>query len=122
MGLPWVRLDTQFPHNPKVVQLVAAKKFRAAFAYVASLAYAGCQGTNGYIPENCLFLIHATKADANDLVAVGLWLPSAGGWDINGWDEFQVSDEAARKRRERAQKGGIAKAKKAAIVKGLHSV
>lgn len=121
MGLPWVRLDTGFAHNPKMIELVAAKKWKAAFVYVASLAYAGGQGTDGYIPENCLFLMHGTRSDANDLVSVGLWLLSAGGWDINGWDEFQVSDEAARKRRERAQKGGIAKAKKAAE-KGLRSV
>lgn len=114
MGLPWVRLDTTFHHNPKVVQLVAEKRHAAAFAYVCSLAHAGAHGTDGYIPESCLFLIHATKREADVLVAAGLWLPSPGGWDINGWDEFQVSDEAARKRRERAQKGGRAKAAKAA--------
>lgn len=121
MGLPWVRLDTQFANNPKVVELVAAKQFKAAFAYVCSLAYAGAHGTDGFIPSHCLFLVHATKQDANALVDVGLWRPSPNGWDINGWDEFQVSDEAARKRRERAQKGGIAKAQKAAM-KGLRSV
>jgi hypothetical protein len=43
-----------------------------------------------------------------------LWIADSGGWCINGWDEFQVSDEAAKKRRERAQKGGRAKAAKAA--------
>ena len=64
---------------------------------------------------------NATKRDANDLVTAGLWLLSPGGWDINGWDEFQVSDEAARKRRERAQKGGIAKAQRVAE-KALRSV
>lgn len=121
MGLPWVRLDTGFAHNPKVVELVVANKFRSAFAYVASLAYAGQHGTDGYIPETALFLIHATKREANDLVSTGLWLLSPGGWDINGWDEFQVSDEAAKKRRERAQKGGLAKALKARE-KGLRSV
>jgi len=105
MGLPWVRLDTQFASNPKVVELAAGKKWRAAFVYLASLAYAGAQGTDGYIPSNCLFLIHATRAEADALVGVGLWNLSPGGWDINGWDEFQVSDDAARKRRERAQKG-----------------
>ena len=114
MGLPWVRLDTSFANNPKIVGLVAEKRHSAAFAYVCSLAYAGAHGTDGYIPEHCLYLVHATKRDANHLVAAGLWLLSPGGWDINGWDEFQVSDEAARKRRERAQKGGIAKAQKAA--------
>jgi hypothetical protein len=114
MGLPWVRLDTQMPHNPKIVELVAAKKHRAAFIYIASIAYAGGHGTDGYIPEHSLFLIHATKTDAKDLVTVGLWIPAPAGWCINGWDEFQVSDDAARQRRERAQKGGLAKAKKAA--------
>ena len=114
MGLPWVRLDTSFANNPKIVRLVAEKRQSAAFAYVCSLAYAGAHGTDGYIPEHCLYLVHATKRDADALVEAGLWLLSPGGWDINGWDEFQVSDEAARKRRERAQKGGIAKAQKAA--------
>ena len=114
MGLPWVRLDTTFHHNPKVVELVAANKWRAVCVYIAGIAHAGAHGTDGYIPEACLFLIHATKREANDLVAAGLWHVSPGGWDINGWDEFQVSDEAARKRRERAQKGGIAKAQNAA--------
>ena len=114
MGLPWVRLDTTFHHNPKVVELVAANKWRAVCVYIAGIAHAGAHGTDGYIPEACLFLIHATKREANELVNAGLWHVSPGGWDINGWDEFQVSDEAARKRRERAQKGGIAKAQKAA--------
>jgi len=120
VGLPWVRLDTQFASNPKIIELVAEKKWRAAFAYVASLTYAGAHGTDGFIPENCLFLVHATRTEANALVAVGLWKLAPNGWDINGWDEFQVSDEAAKRRRERAQKGGIAKARKAAE-KGLRS-
>jgi hypothetical protein len=113
MGLPWVRLDTQFPSNPKFLELVAKKQQAAGFAYLCSLAYAGQHGTDGYIPEYALPFIHANKTIANQLVAAGLWHPAPGGWDINGWDEFQVSDEAARKRRERAQKGGIAKAEKA---------
>ena len=121
MGLPWVRLDVQFPSNPKVLDLVAAKQYRAAFAYLCSLAYAGQHGTDGYLPENCLMFLHASKAEANQLVAVGLWRADSGGWLINGWDEFQVSDDAAKKRRERAQKGGLAKAAKSQQG-GLHSV
>jgi hypothetical protein len=121
MGLPWVRLDTQFPSNPKILELAAAKHHKAAFVYLCSLAYAGQHGTDGYLPEYCLPFIHATKNDANQLVKVGLWHPDPGGWAINGWDEFQISDEAAKKRRERAQKGGRARAEKAAQ-KGLRSV
>ncbi len=121
MGLPWVRLDTNFHHNIKVMELVAANKWRAITVYIASIAHAGQHGTDGYIPESCLFLIHGTKREAADLVNVGLWHVSESGWDINGWDELQVSDEATRKRRERAQKGGLAKAQRAKE-KGLRSV
>lgn len=122
MGLPWVRLDTQFAHNPKVVELVADGRRDALFVYVASIAYCGGQGTDGFIPKHSLFLIHGTPADAEALMEVGLWHMAPNGWRVNGWDEFQVSDEQARMRRERAQKGGIAKAQKAAAEKGLRSV
>ena len=121
MGLPWVRLDTQMPTNPKVLELVVAKRKDTAFVYVCGLAYAGQHGTDGFIPETALPFIHATRKDAEVLVKVGLWIPATGGWLVNGWDEFQVSDEAARKRRERAQKGGIARAEKARRA-ALHSV
>lgn len=113
MGLPWVRLDCQFATNPKVLELVSEKRFRAAFVYVAALAYSGSHSTDGFLPSTCLPFIHATRGDANSLVDVGLWQPAPNGWQINGWDEFQISDEAARKRRERAQKGGLARAENA---------
>jgi len=109
VGLPWVRLDTNFASNPKILELLAAKQFRAAFAYVAALAYAGSHGTDGYIQDTALPFIHATKTDAKQLVDVGLWVADPAGWHINGWDEFQVSDDAAKKRRERAQKGAAAR-------------
>ena len=118
MGLPWVRLDTQFASNPKILELVANRQQRAAFAYVCGLAYAGSHGTDGYLPINCLPFIHASKSDAKQLVDVGLWKPDPGGWLINGWDEFQVSDEASKRRRERAQKGAAVRwetARRAAI-------
>lgn len=104
MGLPWIRLDTSMPTNPKVLELIDAKRHKAAFGYVCGLTYAGLHGTDGFIPAGVLVFIHMTKTEAAHLVDVGLWVPVAGGWLINGWDEFQVSDEAAKARRERAQK------------------
>lgn len=105
MGLPWVRLDCSLPTNPKVLELVADNKYKAAFGYVCGLTYAGNHGTDGFIPLTALMFMHITRKEAVHLVEAGLWLPVAGGWLINGWDEFQVSDDAAKKRRERAQKG-----------------
>ncbi len=119
MGLPWVRLDTQFGTNPKVLELVAAKRHKAAFVYVCALAYSGCHGTDGFIPSSALPFIHAIAQDANHLVDVGLWRPSPGGWDINGWDEFQISDDEAKRRRERAQKGAAARWEKERQRRGM---
>ena len=116
MGLPWVRLDTQLPTNPKVLELVDRKQQPAAFAYVCGLAYSGMHGTDGYLPANALPFIHANKAIANQLVAVGLWYVAPGGWGISGWEEFQISDEESKRRRERAQ---AAAAKRWANAKGV---
>lgn len=107
MGLPWVRLDTSFASNPKLLELTTGNRWRSAFCYIAALAYAGAHGTDGYIPEAALVFLHATKREAKDLVAAGLWHSDVGGWQINGWDEFQVSDEAATARRERARKAAL---------------
>ena len=107
MGLPWVRLDTQFASNPKVLELTAAGRWRSAFVYVSALAYAGAHGTDGYLSQSALPFLHATKREAKELVEAGLWHEDVGGWQINGWDEFQISDDAAKDRRDRARKAAM---------------
>lgn len=107
MGLPWVRLDTQMPSNPKVLELTTDGKWRAAFVYVAGLAYAGQHGTDGYLPPTCLMFLHGTRKEAAELVKVGLWHDDTGGWYINGWDDFQLSDEAARLRSKKAREAAL---------------
>lgn len=107
MGLPWVRLDTAFASNPKLLELTSAGRWRAAFVYISALAYSGAHGTDGYLPDTCLVFLHATKREAKDLVEAGLWHTDVGGWQINGWDEFQISDDAAKDRRERARKAAL---------------
>ena len=104
MALPWVRLDTAFPRNPKVLALAEDKKWQAIACYLASLAYSGEQGTDGFLPKSCLPFIHGTTRIGTDLVTVGLWNGVPGGWEINGWLEFQGSSEehAARKLKAKA--------------------
>ena len=109
MGLPWIRLDTSFAHNPKILELIATRRHKAAFVYVCGLAYSGAHGTDGYLPSTCLPFLHAAATDAKQLVSVGLWAPAPGGWQINGWLDCQIADESAKKRRERAQKGAAAR-------------
>ncbi|AMT70495.1 hypothetical protein [Mycobacteroides immunogenum] len=109
MGLPWIRLDTQLADHPKILELVADNQFRAIAVFHFGLGYCGKHETAGYIPAAALPFIHARKADATRLVNVSLWLVAPGGWQIKDWDDYQLSDEAAKKRRERAMKGAAAR-------------
>lgn len=103
MALPWVRLDTAFPTNPKVLALAEDKKWQAIACYVASLAYSGAQGTDGFLPKSCLPFIHGTPRIGSDLVSAGLWRGCPGGWDINGWMEFQPTSDEHEDRKKRAK-------------------
>lgn len=107
MGLQWVRIDTQFASNPKILYLVEDRKFRATFVWMAGMAYAGAHGTDGFIPKAALPTFHGTQKDAEDLVEVGLWNASLGGWEINSWAEFQPSTEEMAQRKKRAQEAAL---------------
>lgn len=109
MGLPWVRLDTQWPTNPKFLMLVEDKRWRAICVYMAGLGYAGVHGTDGFLPAVALPILHATKREAAELVEVHLWVPAQGGWDINGWAEFQPTAAEAQTRRDKAKKAAQAR-------------
>lgn len=110
MPLPWVRLDTAFPFNPKLLAMLAEKDgHRAALVYVCSLSCSGAQGTDGFISRETLPFIHGREIDAGRLVKYGFWHEQPGGWLINGWDEFQESNEETQQRRKRAQAGAAAR-------------
>ena len=109
MGLPWVRLDCALPSNPKVLLLVTAKRFQAAYGFLCSLTYAGNQGTDGFIPDAALPFIHMTRRDAQYLVEVGLWRQIPGGWEINDWAEFQLSNAETQERKKRARDAAMAR-------------
>lgn len=89
----WVRLDSTFPSNPKVLRLLDAKRHRAIVLYTFGLAYAGHQDTDGYVPAYALPILSGTTADARHLVDVGLWREVEGGYLIHGWAEYQPSAE-----------------------------
>lgn len=112
MSLPWVRLDCGFPTNPKVLMLIEDKQHRALMAYVCGLAYCGSHGTDGFIPMSALTFIHATKKDAETLSDVALWRPCPGGWEVNGWLEFQPSNAENADRKKRAQDAAAARWRK----------
>lgn len=103
MALPWVRLDTQWPSNPKFLQLAQDRRWRSIAVYMAGLAWSGSQGLSGFIPYYALPMIHATRKEAQELIDVSLWHRSEGGYEINDWAEYQPSNEEHEKRSERAR-------------------
>lgn len=103
MSLPWIRLDTSIAQNYKVLDLVGNRNHRAVAVYVFGLAYAGQQGTGGYIPRAALPFLHATPKDAEALCQVGLWHAEHGGWQVNDWAEYQPSDDTTARRSARAK-------------------
>ena len=107
MSLPWVRLDTTIADHPKMLALIEGKKHKAALVYILGITYSGRHELDGYIPRTALPFLHASKADADALVAVGMWRATNGGWEINGWSDFQISSEDSRRRREKAQKAAL---------------
>lgn len=110
MGLAWVRLDTAFPRNHKLLALLGGREgHRAAVVYVCGLAYAGEQGTDGFIPREALGLLHGRLLDARRLVDAGLWHAEAGGWLINDWREYQPSTEETELRSKKARAAALAR-------------
>ena len=104
MPLPWVRLDTAFPYNPKLLAMLAEKDgHRAGLVYVCSLGYSGAHGTDGFIPREALMFVHGRPTDARRLVEHGFWTEQPGGWLIHDWLEFQESNEETSQRRIKAQ-------------------
>lgn len=103
MSTMWVRLDTGLPDHPKMLALIEGRKHKAALAYVLGLAYSGRHGLDGYIPNGALIYIHANKTDAQALCEVGLWHAREGGYEINDWAEYQISNEETQQRKERAR-------------------
>lgn len=105
MSLPWVRLDTTIGDNPKILALVQKNKHRAALAYVLSLAYSGRHELSGFVPKGALPILHAAPSDARLLIEARLWHEVDGGWEINDFDEYQITNVTQEHRSNAAKIG-----------------
>jgi len=108
--LPWVRLDTSFASNPKLLAMLRETDgHRAAFVYLCGLGYSGAHGTDGFLTSECLAFIHGRRSDASLLVKYGFWRAQPGGWQIHDWDGFQESNPETKARKARAQAAAMAR-------------
>jgi hypothetical protein len=108
-GLKWIRLETSMFENPKLLYLQEDKQYRTIVTYLQGMCYSGRHGLAGFVPKAALRVIGGTMNDANRLVNEGLWYPAPGGWSINGWDEYQLSNDEALARSEKAKKAAAAR-------------
>lgn len=110
MGLAWVRLDTSMPDNPKILGLLTEKEgHRAAFVWLCCMSYSGKHETAGLVTREAMSRVNARSIDLRRLVSHDLLTETAGGWLINGWEEFQLVSEEALRRKEKAQKAAAAR-------------
>jgi hypothetical protein len=108
-GLPWIRLQTTMFENPKILNLKEDKQWRAVVAHLEAMSYTGRNALAGYIPKTAVRLLHIAPADVTRLVSEGLWAPAPGGWQINGWDEYQLADQDSLARSDKAKKAAAAR-------------
>lgn len=113
MGLPWVRLDTGWPTNHKVLALLGEgpRGKSAAVVYIGGLCYSGEHGLDGFIPAYVLPVIHGTKKEADLLVDHGFWSVAVGGdgtgWQVESWGDYQESNAETAARSERARQAAM---------------
>lgn len=104
MGLSWVRVDASLASNHKVLALLEQRGGDHALnVYIFGLGYCASSNSDGFIPKTALGLFHARPKDAALLVDVGMWIELPGGWDVNGWSDYQPSSEEAQKRSQKAR-------------------
>lgn len=103
MALPWARMDTQWPLNPKFLILAEDKKWRAIAVFWGSVGWCVAQGNAGFVPAYVLPMIHGTRREAAELIDVGLWEPAQGGWQVHDFGDYQLSNEEHQKRSDRAR-------------------
>lgn len=103
-GLQWIRLDTTFPDNPKIMDLVDNNQHKVVVAHVSMMCHVGKTLTDGYFTEGALRRYAIAKKDAYAAVESGLWIPTRAGFEINGWAEYNPVDDAAAARSDKARK------------------
>ena len=133
--MPWVRIDEEFPHHPKVVK---AGPLGMAM-HVAALCYCNQYLTDGFVPKSVaaglldldgigmrqwMGELTGGGEDATwqlvvqDLEDAGLWERAEGGWQIHDYHDYQPSREHVLKvrevRKDAGRKGGEAKGKQVA--------
>jgi hypothetical protein len=108
-GVKWIRLDTTIFDNPKFLDLKEANQFRAIVIHIQAMCYSGRHGLAGFLPKSALRGLAATKKTVETLLLHSLWIEVPGGYQINDWNEYQLTSDEIETRRKRAQTAAAAR-------------
>jgi len=102
-------MDNNWQTNLKFVSLHADRAYKAIAVYWAAIAYSSGHELGGFVPGPALSVIWAGTRECDQLVAVGLWEPTEGGYMIHDWDDYQPTSEEIAERSKRARAAAMAR-------------
>jgi len=108
--MAWVNLDDRYPEHPKIEPL-SDGAFRLQ---TSAICYANHYLTDGHIPARKLsgLVPRYRKSYVDELVKVGLWEPTDGGYllhDYLDWNRSRKEVEAFSKKQSERGKAGARK-------------
>lgn len=110
----WVKVDDEFYVHPKVMRLETETSLACIGLHLFALCWSNQQLTDGFIPSGTVARLAVGDATmlVDDLLHVGLWEKTEGGYQIHDYLDFQPS---------RAQYEAEIEAKRAGGKKGMAS-
>jgi hypothetical protein len=102
----WFRVDDGFHDHPKVVALQSMPNGGHALAlWLLAGTWSSRHLQDGNVPSAQVTRLGFTAADAESLVAVGLWTTAENGYAYHEWDRHQPSrDDVLEKRKREADR------------------
>lgn len=74
--------------------------------WTTALSWCSAQGNGGHVPADMLAYLDGTKAEAQNLVSVGLWVTVGDGWQFHQWEERNPDAESVTARKAAKSTGG----------------
>lgn len=98
--MPWFKVDDSFHSHPKVLAAPPA----ALGLWVVAGSWSGANLSDGFVPDHVLpRLLPDSATLAQQLVAVGLWKRTRGGYRFHDWSEFNPKRDDVEQERKAAR-------------------
>lgn len=95
--MSWFKVDSTFPHHPKVLSIPKAQRYQAVALWTLAGSWSAKFRTGGHVPavvvtedlmrdgglETADVLVRATGVTGR-----GLWIPVADGWVFHDWEVY----------------------------------